>query len=218
MVARRVIQEFPLTEMVSRVWCGPRPTVLGVSCVLDAVWVAIEVDAPVPDLSHPVYHESSELRFDLFSVERGWHESVRVLPYHRHVGSVPVGEMWWHVYLVGPQAADLDLLRSMNAEAQRMLRRSEVGHDIRLAVQDRDRQCCRFCGVPVGFGPHSKHRYAYVVVDLWAPPVLDNVVLACEPCADLKGVLPVEVAGLELRPPDDSAAGDDAGGRVGAVA
>lgn len=198
---RRVIVEHVLRDVTNRVWTGPNPRVVHVATMTGWPVVWLEVDALVPDMDDPVYR-STEIGFDVIVSGQ---TSPGVRPYHRHVGSTVVGDRMLHVYLVTGEATSAQVLEHRRAEAMRVLRRSSPGEALRMRVINRDRQRCRFCGNGLSFNVASStipsdRRATYVILDLWDEVVDDNVYLACERCATVKGIRTLDESGLTLLP------------------
>jgi len=203
---RRIVLKHPLPSPTNRVRTGPNPTVMMVG---EAGWelcVWVEVDAPVPDMSDPVF-TSTVLVLDV--IETG-QPAFPIRPYHRHVGSsikhLGVRTLERHVYLVTGAAFDVEELDRRRREALWVLQRTEPGEQLRAAVRRRDRERCRLCDSTVFWKMSSttsptSRRATYVLLDLWDPVEVDNVVLACEGCAATKGVRTLPAAGMTLLDP-----------------
>lgn len=196
---RRVIVEHTLEGGSNQIWTGPNPSVVHVGLMYGQPTVWLEVDALVPDLDDPVFR-SWELTFDVIPTG-----SPVVRPYHRHVGSCLAGGAMVHVHLVTGDARSREVLEHRRNEAMRVLRRTGPGEALRMRVINRDRQRCRVCGNGLSFNVASStipsdRRATYIVVDLWDEVVDDNVYLACERCATVKGIRTLAESGLTLLP------------------
>jgi hypothetical protein len=206
---RRVVLKHPLPSATNVVRTGPNPSVMMVG---EAGWelcVWVEVDATVPDLSDPVF-TSTVLVLDV--IETG-QPVFPIRPYHRHVGSsikhLGVRTLERHVYLVTGAAFDVEELDRRRREAMWVLQRTEPGERVRAAVRRRDGGVCRLCGGGIEWNVSraavpSPHRATYVLLDLWDPVDVDNVVLACERCAHQLGVRSVLASGMTLQAPPAS--------------
>jgi hypothetical protein len=207
---RRVVLKHELPDTTNVIRTGPNPKVMHVGEAGWSLCVWVETDAPVADLTDPVF-ESAVLVFDV--VETGQVDGVVIRPYHRHVGSsikhLGVRSLDRHVYLVTGAAFDLEELDRRRREAMWVLQRTEPGEVVRAEVRRRDGKHCRLCGgqvswtVPIST-TRSPSRATYVLLDLWDPVSVDNVVLACEPCSHSKGLRSIADAGMVLR---DAASG-----------
>lgn len=146
-------------------------------------------------------------------VESGlWHDSRTIRKCDRclkHRQRLPRGSYVfhdWFDYQFTKDEAKLPEERMKKVRAKRLSR----DHELRVAVVERDRGCCRYCTVRVDFRDRvSDTGGTYDHVDPAGPNTLENVVVACRGCNVKKGNRTPGEAGMFLlaEPDPDLAAG-----------
>jgi len=97
-----------------------------------------------------------------------------------------------------PTKVDVEKERRKGARRQALFRNGEL----RQAIRERDRDCCRYCGRKVRWGAgQAAASGSFDHIDPDGPNVLENLVVCCVACNSRKRDRTLEEADMQLRPP-----------------